>query len=125
MVFLKLKTKHNMKKISNFILTLPLIGLLSIYLYVLLTIICIDSTNFYKFDPKSTPVGFLYKILIIFPAFGYLGILLGFIILFIDYYKYKGNLTSMIFKWIYFIGLVLTFFLHYVDLGYCQIWFFD
>lgn len=87
--------------------------------------IAINSTEFYKFDPKDTPVGFIYNILIAFPAFGHLGILLGIFILIIDYLKFKGTLTSNTFKWLYLIGVVLTIFLHYVDLGYCQIWFFD
>lgn len=87
--------------------------------------IAINSTAFYKFDPKDTPVGFIYNILVAFPAFGYIGILLGIFILLIDYFKFKGKLTSNVFKWIYFIGVVLTIFLHYTDLGYCQIWFFD
>jgi hypothetical protein len=87
--------------------------------------IAINSTSFYKIDPKDTPVGYIYNILIAFPAFGHLGTLLGFIILLIDYIKFKGKLTSNFFKWIYFIGVALTIFLHYTDLGYCQIWFFD
>ena len=104
---------------------MPLIGLSSIYFYTLITVIAINSTSFYNIDPKDTPVGYIYNILIAFPAFGHLGTLFGFIILLIDYIKFKGKLTSNLFKWIYFIGVTLTIFLHYTDLGYCQIWFFD
>ena len=115
-----------MKKVFNVILTIPLIGLSSIYFYVLMTIISINSTAFYNFDPKNTPISFLYTPITIFTIVGvFIFIPLGFLILLIDYVKFKGKLTSNLFKWIYFIGVALTIFLHYVDLGYCQIWFFD
>lgn len=104
---------------------LPLIGLSSIYFYVLLTMITMNSTSFYEFDPKDTPVEFIYNILIVFPAFGHLGTLIGFIILLIDFIKFRRKLISNLYKWIYIIGVALTIFLHYTDLGYCQIWFFD
>lgn len=97
----------------------------SIYVYTLVTIISINSTTFYELDPKDTPVNIIYDFVYPLPAIGYFGSLLGFIILLIDYIKYNGKLTSNIFKWIYFTGVVLTIFLHFVDLGYCQIWFFD
>ena len=114
-----------MKNFFNLFLSLPLIGLLSIYFYVLICMISIGSTEFYKIDPKDTPVGFVYDFIIILPLIGYLGILIGPFILIIDFFKYKGYMTSSYFKWLYFIGVVLTIFLYYVDLGYCQIWFFD
>jgi len=115
-----------MKKVLNFILTIPLIGLSSIYIYVLFTIISINSTAFYNFDPKNTPISFLYTPITIFTILGvFIFIPLGLIILLTDYIKFKGKLTSIFFKWIYFIGVALTIFLHYTDLGYCQIWFFD
>lgn len=119
------KKNNDMKKALNFILTLPLLGLVSIYLYVLICIVSINSIEFYKFDPKNTPVNFVYDFVHPLPAIGHLGTLLGFVILLIDFIKYKGKLTSNLFKWIYFIGVALTIFLYYVDLGYCQIWFFD
>jgi hypothetical protein len=123
--YLILKNR-TMKKIFNFILTIPLIGLLSIYLYVLMTIISINSTAFYNFDPKNTPVSFLFVPIKIISVVGvFIFIPLGFLILLIDYIKYKAQLTTIFFKWIYFIGFILTIFLHYVDLGYCQIWFAD
>lgn len=114
-----------MKKVYNFILILPLAGLASIYIYVLMTIISIDSTDFYKFDPKQTPINYIYDFFYPLPAIGHLGILIGCIILLIDYFKFKGGLTLNSCKWIYFIGTILTVFLHFVDVGYCQIWFFD
>jgi uncharacterized membrane protein len=109
----------------HFLLSLPFIGLSSIYFYVLISMIAINSTAFYKFNPKDTPVNFVYDFVYPLPAIGHLGTLLGCIILVIDYIKYKGKLTSSLFKWIYYLGVALTLFLHYVDLGYCQIWFFD
>jgi hypothetical protein len=114
-----------MKKVLNFILTIPLVGLLSIYLYTLATIISINSTAFYMFDPKDTPINYIYDFVYPLPAIGHLATLFGFLILLIDYIRYKGKLTTNLFKWIYFIGVALTIFLHYIDLGYCQIWFFD
>jgi hypothetical protein len=115
-----------MKKVFNVILTVPLFGLLSIYFYVLMTIITINSTAFYNFDPKNTPVSFLFVPIKIISVVGiFIFIPLGLLILLIDYIKFKGKLTSSIFKWIYFIGVALNIFLHYIDLGYCQIWFAD
>jgi hypothetical protein len=91
-----------------------------------MTIISINSTAFYNFDPKNTPISFLYTPITIISIVGiFVFIPLGVLILIIDYLKFKGKLTSNTFKWIYLIGVVLTIFLHYVDLGYCQIWFFD
>lgn len=114
-----------MKKVFNFILSIPLVGLSSIYRYTLATIISINSTAFYMFDPKDTPIYYIYDFVYPLPAIGHLAALFGFLILHIDYIKFKGKLTTDIFKWIYLIGVMLTIFLHYVDLGYCQIWFFD
>jgi hypothetical protein len=115
-----------MKKVFNAILTVPLVGLSSIYTYVLLTIISINSTAFYKLDPKDSPVSFLFvPIKIISVVCIFIFIPLGLLVLLIDYIKFKGKLTSNIFKWIYFIGVVLTIFLYFVDLGYCQTWFAD
>lgn len=115
-----------MKKVINVILAIPLFGLLSIYIYVFFTIISMNSTKFYNYDPKITPISFLHTPITIFTIVSaFIFIPLGFLILLIDYIKYKGKLTSNLFKWIYFIGVALTIFLHYVDLGYCQIWFFD
>ena len=114
-----------MKKFFNLFLSLPLIGLSSIYFYVLISMVSIGSTEFYKLDPKDTPAGFVYNFLITLPLVGYFSILIGAFILLIDFVEYKGNITSNYFKWLYFIGVALTIFLYYVDLGYCQIWFFD
>jgi hypothetical protein len=115
-----------MKKAFNFILIIPFIGLSSIYFYVLITIISLHSFEFYKIDPKQSAISFIYEPTLIISMLGiFIFIPLGIFILLIDYFKFKGNLTSNIFKWIYLIGVVLTIFLHYVDLGYCQIWFFD
>lgn len=115
-----------MKKVFNFILTVPIIGLSSIYFYVLITVISLRSFEFYKIDPKQSVVNFIYEPTIIISMLGiFIFIPLGIFILLIDYIKFKGKLTSNIFKWIYLIGVVLTIFLYYVDLGYCQIWFFD
>lgn len=114
-----------MKNILNFTLLLPIIGLSSIYFYIMLTMISIQSSKFYELDPKLTPVNFIYEIIYPLPAIGILGTLLGIFILLFDFIKFKGKLTSNKFKWIYFIGVTFAIFLHYVDLGHCQIWFFD
>lgn len=114
-----------MSKIANIFLCLPLTALLSIYLYVLATIIALNSTAFYTVDPKNTPIGFLYEGLLIFTVLGHLGILTGFVLVVMDLCEFKGKLTSKSFKYIYFMGSALTVFTHYVDVGYCQIWFFD
>lgn len=114
-----------MKKILDAVLCIPLIGLLSIYLYVLATMISINSTAFYKIDPKNSPVAFLYDILIVFPIIGFLSILFGLHIVLMDYFHFKGKLISKPIKYIYFLGSILTIFTYYVDIGYCQIWFFD
>ena len=115
-----------MRNFFNVMLTVPFLGLMSIYFYILSTMILINSMTFHNFDPKNTPISFLYTPITMFTIVAsFIFIPLGFIILLLDYIKFEGKLISISFKWIYFIGVVLTIFLHYFDLGYCQIWFFD
>jgi uncharacterized protein YybS (DUF2232 family) len=91
-----------------------------------MTVISIRSLEFYKIDPKKSVINFIYEPSIIISMLGiFIFIPLGILILFIDYTKFKGKLTSNVYKWIYLIGVILTIFLYYVDLGHCQIWFFD
>ncbi len=91
-----------MKKVFNFILTVPIIGLSSIYFYVLMTIISLRSFEFYIIDPKQSIINFIYEPTVIISMLGiFIFIPLGIFILLIDYIKFKGKLTSYIFKWIY------------------------
>ena len=114
-----------MRKIFYFILYMPIIGLLSVYIYTLITMLSINSTKFYNYDPKNTPVNFLYDFIYPIPFFGHIAILLGVFIIMFDYTNLRNKLIPNYVKFIYLIGVIMTIFTHYSDLGYCQIWFFD
>lgn len=114
-----------MKKVINCILVFPFVGLTMIYIYILLTIISTGSAEFFLYDPKTTPLKSFYNFAVSLVILGYICILLGFILLIIDFIKLKGKSITNRFKLIYVIGVFLTVFLYFFDIGYCQNWFFD
>jgi hypothetical protein len=114
-----------MKKLLNLVLVVPLLGLMSIYIYALLAMIGLKTTGIYNTDPKSVPLGELYKIFLVFPLIGLLGILLGGLILIYGAVNPEKNMLRKNMVITYICGTALTAFLHFFDPGYYQFWFFD
>jgi hypothetical protein len=113
-----------MKKILNFIMILPLLGLISTYVYVLIVAIYLYPEHFYSIDPKNLPFSAVYTFVKYFAITGYLAVLLGAIVYAFDYLCKRGAIYTKV-KYIYIIGVLLMIFTYFIDIGYCQTWFFD
>jgi len=114
------------KKLANAILILPLLGALSVYIYVVLVMISAGTTAIFSIDPKNSAIGYLYSNFFLFlPFIGYLSIIPSVLIMLTDVIKYKGSFIFKPLKWLFAIGLILLIFTSFYDVGNYQNWFYD
>ena len=116
-----------MKKIINFVLTLPLVSLILIYLYIFINLVNYGYPQFYSVDPKyMSKFGVIYDLIINFSGFGiYLLSSIGLFILFYKILFIKLKIFEDLYFWIYILGLLLIIIVYYFDPYGFLFWFFD
>lgn len=108
----------------NYLLVIPIIGSLSIYIYVCLVMLTNHTTDIYLLNPKSNNVSVLYNNLFYYlPFVGHCSIVVGLFLILSEIYIFKEKLTNNWAKWVFLLGILITVISITFDFGHYLSWF--
>ncbi len=114
-----------MSKIIKFIMIMPLIGTLLIYLYAFSSMIFLESTDIFLTDSKGYPFSLLYKPLLFIVLISYFTSVLGLFVVTMNLIS-KKKIVSNKFIFLYLLGIMLKIFsLSGGIFWHIEFWFFD